>query len=58
MATEQQIPPARLKIRYRDEIKPKLIERFGYTSSMQAPELIKITVNMGVGEAKQDSKML
>lgn len=58
MATEQQIPPARLKIRYHEEIKPKLIERFGYSSSMQAPELVKVTVNMGVGEAKQDSKVL
>jgi large subunit ribosomal protein L5 len=49
---------ARLKIRYNDEIKPALIERFGYTSPMQAPKLIKVTVNMGVGEAKTDSKML
>jgi large subunit ribosomal protein L5 len=49
---------ARLKTRYDDQIKPALIERFGYTSSMQAPKIEKITVNMGVGEAKQDSKML
>jgi len=49
---------ARLKDRYNDEVKPKLIERFGYSSSMQAPRLVKITLNMGVGEAKQDSKML
>jgi len=49
---------ARLKDRYRDEIKPKLIDRFGYSSSMQAPKLEKITLNMGVGEAKQDNKML
>src|SRR3982751_6010691 len=49
---------ARLKDRYLEEIRPALIERFGYTSSMQAPRLLKITVNMGVGEAKQDSKML
>jgi large subunit ribosomal protein L5 len=50
--------PARLKTRYREEIKPALIERFGYTSSMQAPEIEKITLNMGVGDAKQDSKVL
>ena len=49
---------ARLKSRYSEEIRPALIERFGYTSSMQAPRLLKITLNMGVGEAKQDSKML
>jgi large subunit ribosomal protein L5 len=49
---------ARLKERYLAEIKPALIERFGYSSSMQAPRLLKITLNMGVGEAKQDSKML
>jgi large subunit ribosomal protein L5 len=49
---------ARVKDRYLEEIRPALIERFGYTSSMQAPRLLKITLNMGVGEAKQDSKML
>ncbi len=49
---------ARLKDRYNDEIRPRLIERFGYSSPMQAPKLVKITLNMGVGEAKQDSKML
>jgi large subunit ribosomal protein L5 len=49
---------ARLKDRYRSEIRPALIERFGYSSPMQAPEILKITLNMGVGEAKQDSKML
>ena len=49
---------ARLKERYESEIKPQLMERFGYASVMQAPRIMKITVNMGVGEAKQDSKML
>jgi large subunit ribosomal protein L5 len=49
---------ARLKDRYNEEIKQALIERFGYSSPMQAPKLEKITLNMGVGEAKQDSKML
>jgi len=49
---------ARLKTKYNDEIKPALIERFGYTTPMQAPKLEKITLNMGLGEAKQDSKML
>jgi len=49
---------ARLKDRYAEEIRPALIERFGYSTPMQAPQLLKITLNMGVGEAKQDSKML
>src|SRR3984957_17952904 len=50
--------PARLKTRYNEEIRPSLIERFGYSTPMQAPRLSKITVNMGVGDAKQDSKVL
>jgi large subunit ribosomal protein L5 len=49
---------ARLKNRYVEEIRPKLVERFGYTSLMQAPKLVKITVNMGCGDAKTDSKVL
>jgi len=49
---------ARLKTRYVDEIRPALIERFGYSTPMQAPKLVKVTVNMGCGEAKQDSKVL
>jgi large subunit ribosomal protein L5 len=51
-------PPARLKVRYLEEIRPQLIDRFGYSSSMQTPRLEKITLNMGVGDAKQDSKAL
>ncbi|HTA13592.1 MAG TPA: 50S ribosomal protein L5 [Solirubrobacteraceae bacterium] len=51
-------PTARLKSRYLEEIRPALIERFGYSSPMQAPKLSKITLNMGVGDAKQDSKVL
>ncbi len=54
---EAKIVP-RLKTRYHDEIKPALIERFGYSSAMQAPKLEKITVNMGVGDAKSESKIL
>jgi len=51
-------PTARLKTRYLEEIRPALMQRFGYSSVMQAPRLQKITLNMGVGMAKQDSKML
>src|SRR6201747_1536611 len=49
---------ARLKTQYNDEIRAKLVEKFGYSTPMQAPKLVKVTLNMGVGEAKQDSKML
>ena len=49
---------ARLKTTYNDEIRPALQKRFGYTSVMQVPKIDKIVLNMGVGEAKQDSKQL
>jgi large subunit ribosomal protein L5 len=49
---------ARLKNRYLEEIRPALVERFGYASVMQAPKIQKVTVNMGCGDAKQDSKVL
>jgi large subunit ribosomal protein L5 len=55
--TEAKIKP-RLKARYDEEIAPELTKRFGYENPMQIPRLQKITLNMGVGEAKQDSKML
>ncbi len=55
--TEAKITP-RLKVRYEEEIAPALRKRFGYTNPMQVPKVDKITLNMGVGEAKQDSKML
>src|ERR687884_1220395 len=49
---------ARLKDRYNEEIRPALQRKFGYSSIMQAPKLVKVTLNMGVGDAKQDAKML
>jgi large subunit ribosomal protein L5 len=58
MATQAPQTTARLKQRYLEEIRPALIERFGYSTPMQAPRLLKITLNMGVGDAKQDSKIL
>ena len=48
----------RFKQRYQEEILPALVERFGYATRMQAPRILKITLNMGVGDAKQDSKVL
>jgi large subunit ribosomal protein L5 len=58
MATQAPQTNARLKQRYNEEIRPALIERFGYSTPMQAPRLLKVTLNMGVGDAKQDSKIL
>jgi large subunit ribosomal protein L5 len=57
-APAQVAPPPRLRERYEEEIVPALTEKFGYSSRMQAPRLQKITLNMGVGEAKQDDKVL
>jgi large subunit ribosomal protein L5 len=48
----------RLKLRYKDEIKARMKEQFSYTNDMQIPRLEKIVINMGVGEATQDSKKL
>jgi large subunit ribosomal protein L5 len=48
----------RLKERYESEIKPALIDRFSYRSPMEAPTIEKITLNMGVGEAKLNTSML
>jgi large subunit ribosomal protein L5 len=57
-ASAQAKVPPRLKERYEDEIRGRLKDRFGYSSIMQVPRVEKITLNMGVGEAKQDDKML
>jgi large subunit ribosomal protein L5 len=48
----------RFKERYDKEIRPQLVERFEYATPMQAPRIAKITLNMGVGDAKQDTNML
>ncbi len=49
---------ARLKTQYLEEVRPALMAKYGYSSIMQTPKIVKVTLNMGVGEAKQDSKML
>jgi large subunit ribosomal protein L5 len=54
---EPKINP-RLKQRYYEEIRPQLVDRFKYSSVMEAPRVQKITLNMGVGEAKTDTKLL
>lgn len=56
--TAVQYDGPRLKARYRAEILPALREQFGYANVMQVPGLTKIVVNMGVGEAARDSKLI
>ena len=48
----------RLQEKYVNEIKPALIKKFEYTSSMQAPKVVKVVINMGVGEAVAEPKQL
>ena len=55
-AETRQLP--RLKQKYREEIAPALHQEFGYDNVMQIPGLVKIVVNMGVGEAARDSKVI
>ena len=57
-ASAPAVVPPRLKERYEAEIKPGLQERFGYKTVMEVPRIEKITLNMGVGDAKQDSNVL
>jgi large subunit ribosomal protein L5 len=54
---EAGVPP-RLFLQYRKEVIPLLMKRFQYTSVMQAPKLVKISINSGVGMATQDPKIL
>lgn len=49
---------ARLKTEYKERVLPELMKQFGYKSVMEAPKLVKITLNMGVGEAVADKKVL
>ncbi len=49
---------ARLRELYREKMIPQLMDRFGYKSPMQVPRIEKITLNMGVGEALSDKKVL
>jgi len=57
MTTSTAVAP-RLKARYRAEIAPALVSQFGYKNPMQVPGLVKVIVNMGVGEAARDSKLI
>lgn len=48
----------RLNTKYKEEVIPKLIEKFSYKSSMEVPKLVKIAINQGVGLATQDKKLV
>lgn len=49
---------ARLKEQYKNEVLPQLMQEYGYRNVMEAPRISKITLNMGVGEAKTNAKLL
>ena len=51
-------PPARLSVYYKEKVVPDLMQKFGYQTVMQVPRLRKITLNMGVGKATGDKKLL
>ncbi|MCW2669520.1 MAG: ribosomal protein [Frankiales bacterium] len=57
-ATSADTAIPRLKARYRAEIKPALLEQFSYGNAMQIPGVVKVVVNMGVGDAAKDSKLI
>jgi large subunit ribosomal protein L5 len=50
--------PPRLQVQFRETIMPALMKQFGYKTTMQVPRITKITLNMGVGEAVADKKVL
>ena len=50
--------PPRLKTRYAEEVKPALLEQFSFDNVMQIPRVVKVVVNMGVGEAARDAKLI
>jgi large subunit ribosomal protein L5 len=56
--SQRAAPPPRLRERYQSEIVPALTSRFGYTNPMEVPRLVKIGLNMGIGEAKQSTPIL
>jgi len=57
-AQSKAAPPPRMRDLYEQDVLPALTRKFGYSTRMQAPRLLKITLNMGVGEAKQNKKLL
>jgi len=58
MTAATEVPTPRLKTKYREEIAPALQKQFEFGNAMQIPGLVKIVVNMGVGDAARDSKLI
>ena len=56
--SQRAAPPPRLRERYQSEVVPALTSKFGYTNPMEVPRLVKITLNMGIGEAKTSTAIL
>ena len=54
--SERHVP--RLKVRYREEVLPRLRQELGYANAMEVPRLQKVVINMGVGDALKDARML
>jgi large subunit ribosomal protein L5 len=54
----QEIPMPRMQAFYKESVVPVLMKKFNYKSAMQVPKLVKISINMGVGKAAEDSKIL
>ena len=52
------VPPPRLRIQYQEQVRPKLMQQFGYTNRHQVPNLTKIVINVGLGEAIKQPKAL
>ena len=55
---DKKVPAPRLEAFYKEQVVPALMKKFGYKSIMQVPRLTKISLNMGVGQATQDKKLL
>ena len=56
--SETQTVSVPLRQKYENEVRPALIERHGYANAMEVPRLRKVVINMGLGEARDDSKVL
>ncbi len=55
---KEKLPPSPLKDKYENEVKKRMMEKFGYKNIMQVPKVVKISVNRGVGDANEDPKAM
>jgi len=58
MTAATEVPKPRLRTRYREQVAPALRTEFGYPNPMQVPGVVKVVVNMGVGDAARDAKLM